>query len=86
MTYDPHDPYTLIFLGNIYYSLATQIRSKGIDSNKLNKAIEYYFYALEYDKYNTYAAIGICNCLCEYNYVDKPLEIYKTITEIYDGN
>ena len=39
MTYDPHDPYTLIFLGNIYYSLATQIRSKGIDSNKLNKAI-----------------------------------------------
>lgn len=83
--FDDRDPYTLIFLGNIYYSLAIDTRGKG-DKEKLNKAVELYFHALELDKYNSMAAVGLCNCLAEYNYVDKSLEIYKTITETLEDN
>ena len=84
--YDNKDPYTLTFLGNIYYSLAIEQRAKGVDNIRLNRAVELYFRALEYDKYNAMAAIGLCNCLSEYNYVDKALEIYKSITEIMENN
>ena len=84
--YSPNDPYTLIFLGNIYYNLAIEIRNKNHFTEKLNHAIELYFRALEYDKYNAMAAIGLCNCLCEYNYTDKALEIYKTVIETMENN
>ena len=84
--YSPHDPYTLIFLANIYYNLAIEIRNKNHFTEKLNHAIELYFRALEYDKYNAMAAIGLCNCLCEYNYTDKALEIYKTVIETMENN
>ena len=84
--YSPNDPYTLIFLGNIYYNLAIEIRNKNHYNEKLNHAIEFYFRALEYDKYSAMAAIGLCNCLCEYNYTDKALEIYKTVIETMENN
>lgn len=84
--FDDRDPYTLIFLGNIYYSLAIESRVKKPNVEKLNKAVELYFHALELDKYNSMAAVGLCNCLAEYNYVDKALEIYKSITETMEDN
>ena len=79
--YDSHDPYVLIFLANIYYEMSIENRSKGVDKDKIRKAIELYFRALEYDKYNAIAAIGLANCLSEFNYVDKALEIYHSIKE-----
>ena len=81
MEYYPHDPYTLTFLANIYYSMSVDIRSKNIDKDKLKKAIELYFRALEYDKYNALAAVGLSNCLCEFNYVDKAIDIYRSVME-----
>jgi tetratricopeptide (TPR) repeat protein len=81
LEYYPHDPYTLTFLANIYYSMSVDIRSKSIDKEKMKKAIELYFRALEYDKYNALAAVGLSNCLCEFNYVDKAIDIYRSIME-----
>ena len=79
--YAPHDPYTLTFVANIYYSMSVDNRSKSIDKDKIKKAIELYFRALEYDKYNALAAVGLSNCLCEFNYVDKAIDIYRSIME-----
>ena len=81
LEYYPHDPYTLIFLANIYYSMSVDTRNKNIDKEKMKKSIELYFRALEYDKYNALAAVGLSNCLCEFNYVDKALDIYRSIME-----
>ena len=81
LEYSPHDPYTLTFLANIYYSMSVDIRSKNIDKERIKKAIELYFRALEYDKYNALAAVGLSNCLCEFNYVDKAIDIYRSIME-----
>ena len=79
--YYPHDPYTLTFIANIYYSMSVDVRSKKIDTDKMKRAIEFYFRALEYDKYNALAAVGLSNCLCEFNYVDKAIDIYRAIME-----
>ena len=79
--YKPHDSYTLTFLGNIYYSMSIDVRTKSMDKEKMKKAIEYYFRALEYDKFNALAAIGLSNCLCEFNYVDKAIDIYRSVME-----
>ena len=81
LEYSPHDTYTLTFLANIYYSMSVDTRSKAIDKEKMKKAIELYFRALEYDKYNALAAVGLSNCLCEFNYVDKAIDIYRSIME-----
>jgi len=79
--YKPHDSYTLTFLGNIYYSMSIDVRTKSMDKEKMKKAIEYYFRALECDKFNALAAIGLSNCLCEFNYVDKAIDIYRSVME-----
>ena len=79
--YYPHDPYTLTFIANIYYSMSVDVRSKKIDTDKMKRAIEFYFRALEYDKYNALAAVGLSNCLCEFNYVDKAIDIYRAVME-----
>ena len=56
------DPYTLIFLGNFYYDIATQNRSKVDDFKRyMREALNFYVSAFELDKYNAYAAIGIAN-------------------------
>ena len=81
MEYSPHDPYTLTFLANIYYSMSVDTRNKNMDKEKMKKAIELYFRALEYDKYNSLAAVGLSNCLCEFNYIDKAIDIYRSIME-----
>ena len=81
MEYKPYDPYALTFLANIYYSMAIDTRTKAIDKEKMKKAIELYFRALENDKFNSLAAIGLSNCLCEFNYVDKAIDIYRSIME-----
>ena len=81
MEFKPYDPYTLTFLANIYYSMAIDTRTKAIDKEKMKKAIELYFRALENDKFNSLAAIGLSNCLCEFNYVDKAIDIYRSIME-----
>ena len=79
--YAPHDPYTLTFIANIYYSMSVDNRVKNVDKDKMKKAIELYFRALEYDKYNALAAVGLSNCLCEFNYIDKAIDIYRAIME-----
>ena len=79
--YAPHDPYTLTFIANIYYSMSVDNRAKNIDKDKIRKAIELYFRALEYDKYNALAAVGLSNCLCEFNYVEKAIDIYRAVME-----
>ena len=86
MEYYPHDPYTLTFLANIYYSMAIDVRTKAMDKEKMKKAIELYFRALENDKYNALAAIGLSNCLCEFNYVDKAIDIYRSIMEKFPND
>jgi lipopolysaccharide biosynthesis regulator YciM len=85
--YDDKDIYTLIFIGNIYYELACQIRSKQTEfNNRLAKALELYIQALEIDKYNTYAANGIANILSEFNILNQSLDTYKNITEKHPHN
>ena len=64
-----------IKIDNKYYKV------KNIDKDKIRKAIELYFRALEYDKYNALAAVGLSNCLCEFNYVEKAIDIYRAIME-----
>ena len=61
--------------------MSVDVRSKKIDTDKMKRAIEFYFRALEYDKYNALAAVGLSNCLCEFNYVDKAIDIYRAIME-----
>ena len=84
--YKPYDPYVLTFLGNIYYSMSIDVRTKSMDKEKMKKAIEYYFRALEYDKFNALAAIGLSNCLCEFNYVDKAIDIYRSVMEKFPND
>ena len=84
--YKPYDPYTLTFLANIYYSMAVDVRTKAMDKEKMKKAIELYFRALENDKFNALAAIGLSNCLCEFNYVDKAIDIYRSIMEKFPND
>ena len=79
--YRPNDAYTLTFLGNIYYSMSIDVRTKSMDKEKMKKAIEYYYRALEHDKFNALAAVGLSNCLCEFNYVDKAIDIYRSVME-----
>ena len=84
--YKPNDPYTLTFLGNIYYSMAIDVRTKSMDKEKMKKAIELYIRALEYDKFNALAAVGLSNCLCEFNYVDKAIDIYRSVMEKFPND
>lgn len=86
--YDDKDCYTLVYVGNIYYELAVQIRNTKHQDfcNRLNKALEYYFQALELDKYNAFAAIGVCNIYSEYNLLTHSLETYKNIAEKMPSN
>ena len=79
--YKPYDPYTLTFLANIYYSMSIDLRTKNMDKEKMKKAIELYFRALEYDKYNALAAVGLSNCLCEFNCVERALDVYRSVME-----
>jgi len=55
--------------------MSIDARTKSMDKEKMKKAIEYYFRGLEYDKFNSLAAIDLSNCLCEFNYVDKAIDI-----------
>ena len=86
MEYKPYDPYTLTCLANIYYSMSIDVRTKMMDKEKMKKAIELYFRALEYDKYNALAAIGLSNCLCEFNYVDKAIDVYRSVMEKFPND
>jgi tetratricopeptide (TPR) repeat protein len=85
--YDDKDIYTLVFIGNIYYEAACQIRSKQTEfNNRLARALELYIQALEIDKYNSYAANGIANVLAEFNILNQSLDTYKNITEKHSSN
>ena len=85
--YDDKDPYTLVLLGNIYYDMATQSRNKSSDFNSnLSRSLELYYRALESDKYNTYAAVGIANVLSEYNLTSYSIDTYKNVTEKFPNN
>jgi tetratricopeptide (TPR) repeat protein len=85
--YDDKDVYTLIFIGNIFYELACQIRSKQTEFNsRLAKSLELYVQALELDKYNSYAANGVANILSEFNILNQSLDMYKSITEKHSTN
>lgn len=81
------DPYTLIFLGNFAYELATQNRNKGDDFTKyMREALFHYVSALELDKYNAYAAIGVANVFAEYSMESQALDVYKNIHEKLPNN
>ncbi len=81
------DPYTLIFLGNFSYELATQNRNKEEEFRKhMREALFHYVSALELDKYNAYAAIGIANVFAEYSMESQALDVYKSIHEKLPGN
>jgi hypothetical protein len=66
--------------------MAVDVRTKAMDKEKMKKAIELYFRALENDKFNALAAIGLSNCLCEFNYVDKAIDIYRSIMEKFPND
>ena len=86
-TYDDKDPYTLVLLGNIYYDMASLSRNKSSDFySNLNRSLELYHRALEADKYNAYAAMGIANVLSEYNLTSYALETYKITAEKFPNN
>lgn len=81
------DPYTLIFLGNFAYEQATQNRNKEDEFRKfMREALFHYVSALELDKYNAYAAIGIANVFAEYSMESQALDVYKNIHEKLPGN
>jgi hypothetical protein len=81
------DPYTLIFLGNFYYDIATQNRNKLDDFKRyMREALNFYVSAFELDKYNAYAAIGIANVFSEYSLTNYSLDLYKTIHEKQPNN
>jgi len=81
------DPYTLIFLGNYHYEIATQNRTKEDEFRKnMREALFYYVSALELDKYNAYAAIGIANIFAEYSMETQAIEVYKNIHEKLPNN
>jgi len=81
------DPYTLIFLGNFYYEMATQNRNKEEDFRRyMREALLYYVSALELDKYNAYAAIGVANVFAEFSMEIQALDVYKSIHEKLPNN
>lgn len=77
------DPYVLIFLGNFNYEMAVNSRKNKENDYKLymRESLYYYVSALELDKYNAYAAIGIANIFSEYSLTNHSLDIYKSIHE-----
>jgi len=81
------DTYTLIFLGNFAYELATQNRNKEEEFRKyIREALFHYVSALELDKYNAYAAIGVANVFAEYSMESQALDVYKNIHEKLPNN
>ena len=86
--YDDKDIYTIIFLGNLHYEFAVNFR-KGPTRDKdynLKKSLEYYYKALELDKFNCYASIGISNILAEFNLTSFALDTYKKVCEKMPNN
>jgi tetratricopeptide (TPR) repeat protein len=86
--YDDKDIYTIIFLGNVHYEQAVNFRkgpTKDRDYN-LRKSLEYYYRALELDKFNCYASIGIANILSEFNLTSFALDTYKKVSEKMPNN
>ena len=81
------DPYTQIFIGNTYYDSAIQNRNKEDDFKKyMKEALSFYVSALEVDKYNAYAAIGIANIFSEYSMTNYSLDVYKNVIEKLPNN
>ena len=89
MQLEQNDPFTFVLIGNINYDIAYHLRNFGGKLSDLNmriqKALEFYFAALELDYSNVYAAVGLANCLAEFNITGPALDIYKSIGEKLHG-
>lgn len=85
--YEDKDPYTFVFIGNIYYEIALNYRKIQVKDREKNfnfnlaKALECYYKTIEIDKYNCYAAVGIANVLAEFNLTKYSVETYKIASE-----
>ena len=89
MQIDDKDPFSLVLIANLNYDLAYNSRSTGGKSaeyqKRITKAIEFYYAALELDSHNAFAAIGIANCLAEFDFTTQALEIYKSLGDKISG-
>lgn len=85
MTFESSDPFTLVLIGNVNYDMAYHHRATGSKlaefNTRIQKAIEFYFAALDLDPSNAYAAIGLANCMAEFNITGPALDVYKSVGE-----
>jgi tetratricopeptide (TPR) repeat protein len=85
MTFENSDPFTLVLIGNVNYDMAYHHRASGSKvaefNTRIQKAIEFYFAALDLDPSNAYAAIGLANCMAEFNITGPALDVYKSVGE-----
>lgn len=84
--YDKHDTYSLIGLGNLYLSIAREIRvNNSADAEKKEKtyfkAAELFDKALQIDSSNAYAAQGVAIILAETKRADIALPIFGKVRE-----
>lgn len=84
--YNKHDTYSLIGLGNLYLSIAREIRvSNPGDAEKKEKtyfkAAEFFDKALQIDSNNAYAAQGVAIILAETKRAEAALHIFGKIRE-----
>lgn len=89
MSIEGNDPFSLVLIGNINYDIAYHHR---VYSSKISefemrvqKALEFYYAALDLDPSNAYAAIGIANCLADFNLTGPALDVYKSVGEKLHG-
>lgn len=84
--YDKHDTYSLIGLGNLYLSIAREIRvNSSADAEKKEKtyfkAAELFDKALQIDGSNAYAAQGVAIILAETKRAEIALPIFGKVRE-----
>lgn len=84
--HNKHDTYSLVGLGNLYLSIAREIRINGAgDAEKKEKtyfkAAEFFDKALQIDSSNAYAAQGVAIILAETKRAEAALHIFGKVRE-----
>ena len=78
------DNYARVALGNTIFNNASNLRKRHsveTQNQEYKHALETYIKALEYDDKSIYAALGIGNCLLQFNQISEGKEIYKMLRE-----
>ncbi|GMG55724.1 unnamed protein product [Ambrosiozyma monospora] len=79
--HDSHDCYALVSLGNIYCSLAREIKDTTKKDQYYTRAAQLYQKTLTIDSHNAFAAQGVANIFADKKQSGLALEIYRKVRD-----